>query len=122
MRIYIYLQCLISSLYDDIIFWRNDHFTSLLCLDGDNWMKCSVIVDSIVSVGMRDDRLREIIFDRRSVSEIPSKGNYLITRIVEYACRSIESDIKWISTHARWSHDNLAYDIFSIDLDRDHYF
>ena len=85
-------------------------------------MEYPVVVDGIVSIGMRDDGFREILFDRRSITEIPGEIDDLVTGIIEHRRGYIERDIEWISTYGSWSDDYFSYNICSIYFDRDNYF
>lgn len=98
MGIYIDLQSLCRSLDDDIVLRRDSDFATFLGFDRDDRMKRTVFVRRVVSIGVRDDGFREILFDRCTISEVPCKGYYLITSIVEYCGRCIECHIKWISS------------------------
>lgn len=71
---------------------------------------------------MRDNRLREILLDRRSISEIPGEVYDFIARIVEDACRRIKGDCERINAYGPWSDDDFSYDISPIHFDRDIYF
>lgn len=118
MRIDIDIQGLIRSFDDDIGFRRHGDFTAFFGLDRQNRFEFAVIGSGIVSVDVRDDGFRKILFDRRSVSEIPGEIYYFITGIVEHGGRRVESDSERISSHGSRSDDDLADDISSIHFDR----
>lgn len=73
MGIYIDLQCLCRSLDDNIVLRGNRNFAPFLGLDRDDRMEGTVFIRCIISVGMRDDGFREILLDRRTVSEVPGE-------------------------------------------------
>jgi hypothetical protein len=100
MRIYGYIELLCSSFDDDICLWRDRHFTAFFGFDRNDRVEGAVVVSCIISVGMRDDGFRKILFDRRAISKVPGKGHYFIASIIEHACRSIECYIEGIGSYA----------------------
>lgn len=99
MGIYIDLQSLCRSLDDDIVLRRDSDFATFLGFDRDDRMKRTVFVRRVVSIGVCDDGFREILFDRCTISEVPSKRNNFITSIIEHGRRCIKRNIERISTY-----------------------
>ena len=118
MRIDVDIQGLISSFDDDIGFRRHGDFTALFGLDRQDRFEFAVVGSGIVSVDMRDDGFRKILFDRRTISEIPGEVYDFITGIIEHGSRCVEGDVERISSYGSRSDDDLADDISSIHFDR----